>query len=87
MDKFDSLHQAVYSGDVDQAVALTDQFLKEGLSAEEILNEGLIASLEKIGQDFSSGLLFLPEVMLSAHAIHEGINLLEPLLAWQAFRV
>ncbi len=80
MKPFDSLHQAVYDGDVQKVEELTETFLKEGGDAVKILNHGLIASLEKIGKEFSSGLLFLPEVMLSAHAIHKGIHLLGPLL-------
>ncbi len=80
MATFDSLHQAVYDGDVQKVVEFTETFLKEGGDAVQLLNQGLIDSLEKIGKEFSSGLLFLPEVMLSAHAIHKGMHLLEPLL-------
>jgi len=78
---FEPLHKAVYNGDVQQVVELTGSLLSRQVDAARILNEGLIGSLEKVGREFASGELFLPEVMLSAHAIQEGMRLLEPLLA------
>lgn len=81
MEAFDRLHEAVYSGDDRKVVELAEGLLAQGTDPVRLLNHGLIASLEKVGKDFADGLLFLPEVMLSAHAIHRGMHLLEPLLA------
>jgi len=81
VEALDQIHQAVYDGDDRKVVELTEGLLKQGTDPVHVLNQGLIASLEKVGKDFSGGLLFLPEVMLSAHAIHSGMDLLEPLLA------
>jgi 5-methyltetrahydrofolate--homocysteine methyltransferase len=78
---FDLIHQAIYDGDDRKAVELVEGLLDEGTDPVVLLNQGLIASLEKVGKDFADGLLFLPEVMLSAHAINSGMQLLEPLLA------
>jgi 5-methyltetrahydrofolate--homocysteine methyltransferase len=78
---FDLLHQAVYEGDDRKVVELAQGLLAEGTDPVHLLNQGLIESLDKVGRDFADGLLFLPEVMLSAHAIHRGMHLLEPLLA------
>ncbi len=81
METFDLLHQAVHDGDDRKAVEIVEGLLKKGTDPVHLLNQGLIASLEKVGKDFSDGLLFLPEVMLCAHAINRGTQLLEPLLA------
>ena len=81
MNAFDLLHQAVYNGDDRKVLELAEGLLAKGTDPVHLLNQGLIASLEKVGKDFADGLLFLPEVMLSAHAIHRGMHLLEPLLA------
>lgn len=81
MEAFAPLHQAVYEGDDRKVVELAEGLLANGADPVHLLNEGLIASLDKVGKDFSEGLLFLPEVMLSAHAIQRGMHLLEPLLA------
>lgn len=81
MEAFAPLHQAVYEGDDRKVVELAEGLLANGADPVHLLNEGLIASLDKVGKDFSEGLLFLPEVMLSAHAIQRGMHFLEPLLA------
>jgi len=81
MKSFDLLHQAVYDGDDRKVVELAEGLLAKGIDPVHLLNQGLIASLDKVGKDFGDGLLFLPEVMLSAHAIQRGMHLLEPLLA------
>lgn len=81
MEAFELLHRAVYDGDDRKVVELAESLLAQGTDPVLLLNRGLIASLDKVGRDFADGLLFLPEVMLSAHAIHRGMHLLEPLLA------
>lgn len=81
MEAFDLLHRAVYDGDDRKVVELSEGLIAKGIDPVQLLNQGLIASLDKVGKDFGDGLLFLPEVMLSAHAIHRGMHLLEPLLA------
>jgi 5-methyltetrahydrofolate--homocysteine methyltransferase len=81
VESLDLIHQAVYDGDDRKVVELVEGLLGKGSDPVHLLNQGLIASLEKVGKDFADGLLFLPEVMLSAHAINRGMHLLEPLLA------
>jgi 5-methyltetrahydrofolate--homocysteine methyltransferase len=79
---FNPLHKAVYNGDVQKVLELTEVLIRQDPdAAARILNEGLIGALEQVGKEFASGELFLPEVMLSAHAIHEGMRVLEPFLA------
>lgn len=81
MEAFDLIHRAVYEGDDRKVVEIAEGLLANGTDPVRLLNQGLIASLDKVGKDFADGFLFLPEVMLSAHAIHRGMELLEPLLA------
>jgi len=81
MEDFPALHAAVYNGEDTKVVELVEQYLKDGVDLVRILNQGLIGSLEKVGREFADGLLFLPEVMLAAGAIQEGMRLLEPALA------
>ena len=81
MKTFVSMHEAVYNGDVVKVAELTQSLLQEGTDPEQILNEGLIGALDAVGKEFAAGDLFLPEVMLSAQAIPEGMSILEPSLA------
>jgi 5-methyltetrahydrofolate--homocysteine methyltransferase len=58
--------------------------LDEGISAKDILNRGMLSVMEEIGQRFSDGSVFIPEVLLSARAMNEALTVLQPHLAGQA---
>ena len=57
------------------------EFLDRGLDAGDILQRGMIAAMEVIGENFKSGNVFIPEVLLSARAVNEALSILEPHLA------
>lgn len=73
--------QAVIDADGALVRALTEQAISEGLAAEQILSEGLIAGMDVIGEQFGAGEVFVPEVLLSARAMQEGLKVLRPALA------
>ena len=81
MEELDTLRRAIAMGDAHQVLESTEALLQAGTPPAEVLNIGLIEALEKVGKSFASGELFLPEVMLSAHAVQKGMQRLEPLLA------
>lgn len=72
---------ALYNGEAEKVAELTRKALEEGIPPEEILNKGLIAGMEKVGKDFRDGILFVPEVLVAAHAMKAGMEILKPLLA------
>ena len=78
----DHLIQAIYDGIVDGARAVVTQKVQEALDAhldpQLILNEGLVAAMSKVGQLFEDGEYFVPEMLVSARAMQEGLNLLKP---------
>jgi len=76
----DRIRDAIIEMKIEQASALTKEALKEGLSAIEILNQGLILGLKVVGERFRRDEIFLPEVMLSARAFKAGFELLKPKL-------
>ncbi|MCR4406122.1 MAG: corrinoid protein [Anaerolineae bacterium] len=75
------LAEDLYNGDADSVVALVRQALNNGLTPAEILEHGLIAGMNVVGKDFRDGLLFIPEVLIAARAMHAGMGVLKPLLA------
>jgi 5-methyltetrahydrofolate--homocysteine methyltransferase len=77
---FDSLQQAVIAGEAEETARLVQQHLDEGADALDILDNGLIAAMDKVGAMFSAGDLFIPEMLVSAEAMQEGLGLLKPLL-------
>jgi len=77
----EQMQKDLYDGKVDEVGAATQKALDEGLSAQEVLNDGLIAGMDVVGRDFKAGDLFIPEVLISARAMHAGLDVLRPLLA------
>lgn len=77
----EQMQKDLYSGKVDEVETATQKALDEGMSAQEILDDGLIAGMDQVGKDFKAGGLFIPEVLISAKAMHAGLNVLRPLLA------
>jgi 5-methyltetrahydrofolate--homocysteine methyltransferase len=76
-----TLSQAVIAGDSEKVFELTKQALDEKIGVEEIINNGLIAGMNVIGDQFKKNEIFIPEVMISAHAMRTGMELLKPLFS------
>jgi 5-methyltetrahydrofolate--homocysteine methyltransferase len=77
---FDSLQQAVIEGEAEETARLVQRHLDAGTAAADILDHGLIAAMDVVGAKFSAGDLFIPEMLVSAEAMQEGLALLKPLL-------
>jgi 5-methyltetrahydrofolate--homocysteine methyltransferase len=73
--------KALSEGRIDEVTELTRRALTEGTPPEKILNDGLIRAMEQIGVLFKNGDIFMPEVLVAAHAMHAGLGVLKPLLA------
>ncbi len=58
----------------------TNTALEEGIAAETILNEGLMPGMDHVGVEFKAGNLFVPEVLRSAKAREEAMNIVRPIL-------
>ena len=75
------ISKAVIEGNLDDIVQLTRDALDEGLSAQDILNNGLMAGMNYVGAEFKAGNMFVPEVLRSARAMQSSMDVLKPLLA------
>jgi len=76
----------LYDGDMGAVEAATRKAIGDGMSPKEILDDGLIAGMDVVGRDFKAGDLFIPEVLLSARAMHAGLEILRPLLVESGVR-
>ena len=72
--------QQLQDGKVKVVKELVQQAIDEGIPAEQILNEGLIAGMNVVGEQFRNNEIFVPEVLVSARAMNQGAALLKPLL-------
>jgi len=72
------LTQAVVDGDIDKSKELTTAMISSGVPPTTILNEGLTKGLMVVGERFGNGDAFLTDLMLSAEAMKNGLQVLEP---------
>jgi len=57
---------------------LVSAALEEGISPKEILEEGLLAGMNIIGEKFKNNQVFVPEVLIAARAMNAGVEILKP---------
>jgi methylmalonyl-CoA mutase cobalamin-binding domain/chain len=77
----EQMHDDLYNGLKEEVAEGTQIFLDRGWDANKILNEALVAGMTIVGIDFRDGILFVPEVLMSANAMKAGMALLKPLLS------
>lgn len=70
----------IEAGRAKVVVTLIEQALAEGVAADVIMNEGLIVGMNAIGEQFSNGDVFVPEVLVAARAMNKGMEKLKPAL-------
>jgi len=80
MADLEALKNAVIKGDQNAAKEIVATALKEGVEPEPILNEGLIAGMNVIGQAFKKNEVYVPEVLIAARAMKMAMEILEPKL-------
>jgi 5-methyltetrahydrofolate--homocysteine methyltransferase len=77
----EEISTAVIEGDLDEIEDLTEDALDEDLSAEKILNQGLMPGMDHVGVEFRAGNMFVPEVLRSAKTMQMSMDIIRPLLA------
>ncbi len=78
---FKAVHDDVLAGNNAAIKVHVKELLDKGVSAKEILNRGMLTAMEVIGGRFRDGTVFIPEVLLSARAMNEALEVLGPSLA------
>lgn len=81
MSIYEEISSAVQRGKKKEVKPLVQQALDEGCDPIEILNEGLVPAMGIIGDKFSAGEVFVPEMLVAARAMSAGTELLKPYLA------
>jgi 5-methyltetrahydrofolate--homocysteine methyltransferase len=80
MGVLEEIYQNVIEGNIDQTKKLTQQALDEGFNLKEILNKGLTAAMDVVGEQFGKGEKFIPEMLISAQATKGAMEILAPFL-------
>ena len=75
------ISEALQKGRAKQIKTLVPQAIEDGIPAQQILEEGLLAGMSVIGEKFKNNEVFVPEVLLAARAMNAGAELLKPYLS------
>jgi 5-methyltetrahydrofolate--homocysteine methyltransferase len=78
---FEQMANALIAGKQDEVVKLAQNALDQGAAAKEILDKGLLASMDIVGKRFMAGDMFIPEVLLCARCMHGAMDIHKPLLS------
>ena len=81
MSILEQISQSIIDYQEQATSELTEKALAEGLSAKQILEEGLLTGMAEVGRRFRDGEYFIPEVLIAAEAMKAGTTLLKPHLA------
>lgn len=81
MPDYALMNQYLYEGNAREVEQRTRDALAEGRPVQEVLNEGLIAGMSVVGEDFKYNVLYVPEVLIAARAMKAGMAVLKPLLS------
>src|SRR5690606_35090062 len=74
------MHDDLYDGLKEEVEEGTNILLARGWTPYDVLTKALVEGMRIVGIDFRDGILFVPEVLLSANAMKSGMFILRPLL-------
>lgn len=81
MDILNEISENLQKGKSKIVKELVGQAIEQGISAAEILEKGLMAGMNVVGEKFKNNQVYVPEVLVAARAMNMGAALLKPLLA------
>ncbi|MCP5001547.1 MAG: cobalamin-binding protein [Hyphomicrobiales bacterium] len=77
----DDLFEAICDGDRETVVELVVKARDTGMDLGDLLKEAMIPAMADVGDQFSAGEIFVPEMLVAARAMQGGIDIIEPILA------
>ena len=77
----EKLAKELIAGKEAEVKKLTQDAIDEGVSAREVLDNGLLAGMDVVGKRFKAGDMFIPEVLLCARTMHGAMDILRPFLS------
>src|SRR3989339_1784056 len=80
MSVLNQISEALMKGKANDVAALVTKAISEKISAEDILNKGLLAGMSVIGERFKKNEVYVPEVLIAARAMKAGMQILQPKL-------
>lgn len=80
---FDAMAQSIIEGEPETAEELAQQSIEQGINPLDAINNGFVIGVNEVGDQFSRGDMFLPELVAAGEAMKAAIAVLEPEMAKQ----
>lgn len=80
-DLFKEMAQSITDGEAEKAAELAQKSIDLGIDPLEAINKGFVAGVNYVGDQFSCGNMFLPELVMAGEAMKSAVAVLEPELA------
>ncbi len=81
MDIFQEIIEKIEKGDANAVKSLVEKAVADNITANDILNNGLVKGMNNIGAKFKNNEVYIPEVLIAARAMKAGLEIIKPLLA------
>lgn len=78
---FKEMAQSITDGEAEKAAELAQQSIDLGIDPLEAINKGFVNGVNFVGDQFSCGMMFLPELVMAGEAMKAAVSVLEPELA------
>lgn len=78
--KYQELADSIIKGDNIASKDISETLVNEGTPATDVLNQGLMPGMNIVGKKFKAGEMYIPEVLMSARAMHAAMDIIKPLL-------
>jgi len=72
--------QLFIQGKIEESKSLVQEYLDNGQDIHAVLNQGMIKAMDQIGEKFSNGDIFLPEMMVAARCMPPCLEIIKPIL-------
>jgi 5-methyltetrahydrofolate--homocysteine methyltransferase len=86
MSLLEKLKKMVIEGNLEEAPGVTGEALDAGIDPQRIIDQGLIAAMDEVGEKFAAGDLFIPEMLLSAKTMESALSVLRPQIAGKGIK-
>ena len=80
-DRLDTIYENILDYEADKVAQLVKEEVEAGTELQVILDDALISAMDEVGDLFSEGILFVPEMLMAANAMKAGMEILWPLLS------
>ena len=78
---YKEMAQSILDGDDEEAAALAERSVKDGVDPLDAINQGFILGVNEVGERYTDGDMFLPDLVLAGEAMKAAVAVLEPEMA------